>query len=215
MFGTRISLSIGLIGVAVSLVIGVSLGGLSGYFGGKIDTIIQRIIEFLRSVPTLPLWMGLSAALPKTWSVIQTYFAITIILSITGWTGVARVVRGKFLSLRNEEFVLASHGAGASGWWVISRHLVPSFLGYIIVTVTLAIPGMILGETALSFLGLGLRPPAISWGVLLRGAQNMSVIVSHPWLLLIAPFIIVTVLCFNFLGDALRDAADPYESRRI
>lgn len=213
--GTRISLSIGLIGVAVSLIIGVTVGGISGFFGGRIDTILQRVIEFFRSIPTLPLWMGLSAALPKSWSVVQTYLAITIILSITGWTNVARVVRGKFLSVRTEEFVLASKSSGAGSWWIIWRHLIPSFIGYIIVSATLAIPRMILGETALSFLGLGLRPPAISWGVLLRNAQQMSVVVDHTWLLIVAPFIIITVLSFNFLGDALRDAADPYESRRM
>ena len=213
-YGARVSLSIGLIGVILSLVVGVILGGISGYLGGATDTIIQRIIEFLRSIPTIPLWMGLSAAVPREWSVVQTYFAITLILSIIGWTGVARVVRGKFLALRNEEFVLASLSGGANGWWIITRHLVPAFLGYIIVEVTLAIPNMILAETALSFLGLGMKPPAISWGVLLRAAQQITVIVRHPWLLLVAPFIILTVLSFNFLGDAARDAADPYESRR-
>lgn len=214
-YGTRISLSVGLVGVAMSLVIGILLGGISGYFGGAVDTAIQRVIEFLRSIPTIPLWMGLSAAVPEDWSVVQTYFAITIILSIVGWTGLARVVRGKFLSLKNEEFVLASRSAGAGSWWIITRHLVPSFLGYIIVQVTLAVPGMILGETALSFLGLGLKPPAISWGVLLKSAQQISVVATYPWLLIVAPFIIVTVLSFNFLGDAIRDAADPYESRRL
>ena len=203
-----------MIGVILSLVVGVILGGISGYLGGATDTIIQRIIEFLRSIPTIPLWMGLSAAVPREWSVVQTYFAITLILSIIGWTGVARVVRGKFLALRNEEFVLASLSGGANGWWIITRHLVPAFLGYIIVEVTLAIPNMILAETALSFLGLGMKPPAISWGVLLRAAQQITVIVRHPWLLLVAPFIILTVLSFNFIGDAARDAADPYESRR-
>lgn len=213
-YGSRISLSIGLIGVAFSLIVGTLLGGVSGYLGGAADTIIQRVIELLRSIPTLPLWMGLSAALPRDWSIVRTYFAITIILSVIGWTGVARVIRGKFLSLRGEEFVLASKNAGAGSWWVITRHLVPSFQGYIIVRVSLAIPRMILGETALSFLGLGLRAPAISWGVLLKQAQQMSVVVSHPWLLLVAPFIIVTVLCFNFIGDALRDALDPYGSRK-
>ena len=213
-YGSRISLSIGLIGVAFSLIVGTILGGVSGYVGGATDTVIQRIIELLRSIPTLPLWMGLSAALPRDWPIVRTYFAITIILSIVGWTGVASVIRGKFLSLRNEEFVLASINAGAGNWWVITRHLVPSFQGYIIVRVSLAIPRMILGETALSFLGLGLRSPAISWGVLLKQAQQMSVVVSHPWLLLVALFIIVTVLCFNFVGDALRDALDPYGSRK-
>jgi peptide/nickel transport system permease protein len=215
MYGARVSLSIGLIGVAFSLILGVTLGGFSGYFGGTVDNLIQRFIEFLRSIPTLPLWMGLSAALPRDWTIMQRYFAITIILSIVGWTGVARIVRGRFLSLRTEEFVLASQNAGAGGWWIISRHLVPSFLGYIIVEVTLAIPAMILGETSLSFLGLGLRPPAISWGVLLTETKSLSVIVKTPWLLLVAPFIILTVLAFNFLGDALRDAADPYESRKM
>ena len=214
-YGTRISLSVGLVGVALSLAIGIILGGISGYFGGAVDTVIQRVIEFLRSIPTIPLWMGLSAAVPERWSVVQTYFAITIILSIVGWTGLARVVRGKFLSLKSEEFVLASRSAGASSWWIISRHMVPSFLGYIIVQVTLTVPGMILGETALSFLGLGLKPPAISWGVLLKSAQQISVVTTYPWLLIVAPFIVVTVLSFNFLGDAIRDAADPYESRRM
>ena len=213
-YGARVSLSIGLIGVILSLLLGVLLGGVSGYLGGATDTVIQRVIEFLRSIPTIPLWMGLSAAVPREWSVVQTYFAITLILSIIGWTGVARVVRGKFLALRNEEFVLASLSGGAGSWWIITRHLIPAFLGYIIVEVTLAIPNMILAETALSFLGLGMKPPAISWGVLLRAAQQITVIVRHPWLLLVAPFIILTVLSFNFIGDAARDAADPYESRR-
>ena len=209
-YGSRVSLSIGLIGVAFSLIIGTVLGGISGYIGGGVDTVIQRIIELLRSIPTLPLWMGLSAALPRDWSVIQTYLAITIILSIVGWTGVARVVRGKFLSLRKEEFVLASINAGASGWWVISRHLIPSFLSYLIVVVTLSIPGMILGETVLSFLGLGLQQPAISWGVLLREAQHIRVLANAPWILIPGIFIVVTILAFNFVGDGLRDAADPF-----
>jgi peptide/nickel transport system permease protein len=209
-YAARVSLTIGLVGVFLSLVIGISLGGISGFYGGAVDDIIQRLIEFLRSIPTIPLWMGLSAALPVDWPVMRTYFAITIILSIVGWTGVARVVRGKIISLREEDFVLASKIAGAKDGYIVRNHLVPSFLSYIIVSITLAIPNMILGETALSFLGLGLRPPAVSWGVLLQDAQNMRTVAVHPWLLLPALFVIITVLAFNFLGDGLRDAADPY-----
>ncbi len=206
----RASLTIGLVGVFLSLIIGVALGGISGYYGGVVDDLIQRLIEFLRSIPTIPLWLGLSAALPIDWPVMRVYFAITIILSIVGWTGVARVVRGKIISLRDEDFVMAARIAGAGDWQIVQRHLVPSFLSYIIVSVTLAIPGMILGETALSFLGLGLRPPAVSWGVLLQDAQNMRSVAVTPWLVLPAVFVIITVLAFNFLGDGLRDAADPY-----
>ena len=210
-YGARISLSIGLIGVALSTFIGILLGGISGFFVGTPDLIIQRMIEFIRSIPPIPLWMALSAALPPEWPIIRVYFAITIILSLIGWTGMARVVRGKFISLREEEFVLAAKNLGAGNLYIIFRHLVPTFLSYIIVQITIAIPGMIIGETALSFLGLGLRPPAVSWGVLLQQAQDVASIGMYPWILLPAPFVIITVLAFNFVGDGLRDAADPFE----
>ncbi|MCY4372982.1 MAG: ABC transporter permease [Spirochaetaceae bacterium] len=209
-YGARISLSIGLIGVALSLIMGLILGGISGYLGGVTDTIIQRAIELLRSFPSIPLWMALSAAVPAEWPPLQVYFAVTIILSVLGWTGLARVVRGKLLSLREEEFVTAAVVAGASEAAIIGRHLLPSFMSHIIVTITLSIPGMILAETALSFLGIGLRPPVTSWGVLLHEAQNINAVGLNPWLLIPAFFVIAAVLAFNFVGDGLRDAADPY-----
>ncbi len=207
---TRTSLFIGLAGVAISLFLGVLLGGISGMYGGWIDTVIQRIIEILRSIPTIPLWMGLAAALPATWSVLQVYLAITIIISLIGWTELARVVRGRFLSLREEDFVMAAELAGASQMRIIFRHMVPSFLSHIIAAISLALPAMIISETTLSFLGLGLRPPAISWGVLLQDAQNIQALAIAPWLLIAAIPVIVVILAFNFLGDGLRDAADPY-----
>jgi len=209
-YGARISLSIGLVGVFLSLVLGVVLGGISGYYGGIVDTIVQRVIEFIRSVPAIPLWMGLSAALPANWPVLRVYFAITVILSLIGWTSMARVVRGRFLALREEDFVLAARLVGASEMRIILRHMVPSFLSYIIASLTLAIPGMILAETSLSFLGLGLRAPAISWGVLLQEAQNLRSVALAPWVLLPGVAVVVSILAFNFLGDGLRDAADPY-----
>jgi len=210
-YASRISLSIGLVGVAISFILGCILGGISGYYGGRADMIIQRVIEFLISIPTIPLWMALSAALPASWSPIKIYFAITIILSIVGWCGLARVVRGKIISLREEDFSMAAKIAGATDSRIIIRHLLPSFLSYLVVHLTLAIPNMILGETSLSFLGLGLRPPVVSWGVLLKEAQNFRTVALHPWLLIPGLFVIVTVLAFNFLGDGLRDAADPYK----
>jgi peptide/nickel transport system permease protein len=210
LYGSRISTSVGLIGVLLSFVLGILIGGVSGYYGGAVDNIVQRVIELIMSIPTIPLWMALSAALPPHWEPLKIYFAITIILSLTGWTGLARVVRSKFLSLREEDFVVSARLAGASEIRIILRHMLPSFMSHIIASVTLAIPGMILGETALSFLGLGLRPPVISWGVLLQEAQNLSVIALYVWLLIPALYVILTVLCFNFLGDGLRDAADPY-----
>ena len=209
-YGARISLSIGLVGVALSLIIGLILGGISGYLGGVTDTIIQRVIELLRSFPSIPLWMALSAAVPAEWPPLQVYFAVTIILSVLGWTGLARVVRGKLLSLREEDFVTAAVVAGASEAAIIGRHLLPSFMSHIIVTITLSIPGMVLAETALSFLGIGLRPPVTSWGVLLHEAQNINAVGLNPWLLIPAFFVIAAVLAFNFVGDGLRDAADPY-----
>ncbi|MGI6208579.1 MAG: ABC transporter permease [Anaerolineae bacterium] len=208
--GGRISLSVGLLGIAISFVLGILLGGLSGYYGGVFDVTLQRVIEFMRSVPTLPLWMGLSAALPPTWTVVQTYFAIVVILSLLGWTGLARVVRSKFMSLREEDFVMAARLLGASEMRIVFRHMVPSFTSHLIASLSLSIPGMILGETSLSFIGLGLRPPAISWGVLLKEAQAIRVLNEAPWLLYPGIAVVVAVLAFNFLGDGLRDAADPY-----
>jgi peptide/nickel transport system permease protein len=209
-YGSRISLSIGLVGILLTLVIGAILGGISGYYGGMIDNVIQRVIEMLRSIPRLPLWMALSAALPPTLSPVRVYFGITVILSIIGWTGLARVVRGKILSLREEDFVMAARLAGAAEMRVIVRHLLPSFLSHIIVSVTMSIPGMILAETSLSFLGIGLRPPVTSWGVLLQSAQSVEALAHHPWFLAPVFFIIAAVLAFNFVGDGLRDAVDPY-----
>ena len=210
MYATQTSMTIGLVSVALSLVLGVVLGGVSGYFGGLTDTVIQRIIEILRSIPTIPLWMGLAAALPADWSVVQVYFAITIIISLIGWTELARVVRGRFLAMREEDFITAAELAGASRLRIIFRHMVPSFLSHIIAAVSLALPAMIISETTLSFLGLGLRPPAISWGVLLQDAQNLQALAVAPWLLVTAIPVIIVILAFNFLGDGLRDAADPY-----
>jgi len=207
---SRISLSIGLVGVAISFVLGSVLGGISGFYGGAIDMLIQRTIEFFICIPRIPLWMALAAAVPAEWPVIKVYFAITIILSLMGWPALARVVRGKLISLREEDFVTAAKVGGANDRWIITRHLLPSFTSYLIVNLTLAIPQMILGETALSFLGLGIQPPAVSWGALLKDAQQLSVIALYPWLLIPGIFVIVTVLVFNFLGDGLRDAADPY-----
>jgi peptide/nickel transport system permease protein len=210
MLATRTSLTVGLVGVALSLFLGVLLGGISGLYGGVVDTVIQRMIEILRSIPTIPLWMGLAAALPNTWSVTQVYIAITVIISLIGWTELARVVRGRFLALREEDFVTAAELAGASRLRIIFRHMVPSFLSHIIAAVSLALPAMIISETTLSFLGLGLRPPAISWGVLLQDAQNIQALGIAPWLLVVAVPVIIVILAFNFLGDGLRDAADPY-----
>ena len=209
-YGSRVSLSIGLVGVALSLILGVILGGISGYYGGIVDVIIQRAIEFLRSLPAIPLWLTLAAVLPPSWSPIRIYFGITVILSLIGWTGLARVVRGRFLSLREEDFILAARLANASRFRIILRHMVPSFTSHLIAHLTLAIPAMILSETALSFLGLGLQPPVVSWGVLLQGAQNLRSVALAPWLLLPGLFVVVVVLSFNFAGDGLRDAADPY-----
>lgn len=209
-YGTRTSMTIGLVSVALSLLLGVVLGGISGYLGGIVDTVIQRSIEILRSIPTIPLWMGLAAALPSDWSIIQVYFAITVIISLIGWTELARVVRGRFLSLRQEDFVMAAELLGCSKPRIIFRHMVPSFISHIIAATTLAIPAIIISETSLSFLGLGLRPPAISWGVLLQDAQNIQSLAISPWLLVPALPVIIAVLAFNFMGDGLRDAADPY-----
>jgi len=210
MVATRISMTIGLVGVTVSLFLGILLGGLSGLYGGVIDSAIQRLIEIVRSIPTIPLWMALAAAVPSDWPIERVYFFITLILGVIGWTTLARVVRGRFLSLRSEDFVTAAELSGASQLRIIFRHMVPSFLSHIIAATTLALPAMIIAETALSFLGLGLRAPAVSWGVLLKDAQNIQAVAISPWLLLPAIPVILAVLAFNFLGDGLRDAADPY-----
>ena len=210
MYGTQVSLSIGLVAVALSTVLGIVLGGISGYFGGLADMAIQRVIELLQSIPPIPIWLALTAALPRTWSVEQTYLAITVILALIGWTTLGREVRGRFLSLREEDFVVAAKLCGSSRMRIVFRHMLPSMSSHIIAAMTLAIPVMIINETFLSFLGLGMRPPAISWGVLLQEAQNLQSIALAPWLLLPGLAVIVTVLTLNILGDGLRDAADPY-----
>jgi peptide/nickel transport system permease protein len=209
-YGARVSLTIGLVSIAISFVLGITLGGLSGFYGGPLDNAIQRLIEFVRSVPEVPLVMGLAAALPADWPVIQLYFGITLVLSLIGWTGLARVVRGRFLSLREEDFVMAARLSGSSEKRIIFRHMVPSFASHIIASLTLAIPAIILAETGLSFIGLGLRAPAISWGVLLQEAQNVASVSLAPWVLIPGLAVVLTVLAFNFLGDGIRDAADPY-----
>lgn len=210
MAGGRISLSIGLVGIALSVSLGIVIGGVSGYYGGALDTVIQRCIEIIISIPRLPLWMGLSVALPPDWSVEKRYLGIVIILSLMAWPGLARSVRGKFMAVKEEDFVMAAHLDGAGPMRIILKYLLPSFLSHIIASVSLAIPAMILGETSLSFLGLGLQAPAISWGVLLKDTMSIRALAHAPWLLFPGLFIIFTVLSFNFVGDGLRDAADPY-----
>lgn len=209
-YGGRISLSVGLVGVFASLILGILIGGVSGYYGGFVDDVIQRGIEFIRSIPTIPLWMALSAAVPKEWPPLRVYFVIVVLLSLVGWTSLARVVRGRFLALREEDFVMAAKLCGANEFRVITRHMLPAFYSHIIASLTLSIPGMILSETSLSYLGLGLRPPAISWGVLLQESQNLRAVATAPWLLLPGLAVVLAVLAFNFVGDGLRDAADPY-----
>ena len=211
-YGTRISLTIGLIGIFISFVIGITLGGLAGYFGGIIDSLVQRLTEIIRSFPELPLWMALSAALPVTWSPIGIFFGITVILGLIDWTGLARSVRSKLLALREEDFTAAAVLLGARPKRVIGRHLLPNFMSHLVASATLSIPSMILGETALSFLGLGLRPPITSWGVLLAEAQNINAVSLYPWLMLPVVPVIISILAFNFMGDGLRDAADPYKA---
>jgi peptide/nickel transport system permease protein len=207
---TRTSLTIGVVGLVISFFLGLIIGGISGFFGGTIDDFIQRFIEFIRSIPTLPLWMALAAALPRDWSPERVYFTITILLGLLGWTHLARRVRGKLLSLREEDFVVAARLAGSSNARIIARHLLPSFLSYIIVDLSISFPYMILAETSLSFIGLGLRAPVISWGVLLQDAQNIQAIALYPWLFTPVAFVIISVMAFSFVGDGMRDAADPY-----
>lgn len=212
-YGSQISLSIGLVGVAISLLLGLLLGGISGYFGGTVDAVLQRVIELFMSIPTLPLWLGLAASVPPQWGPVPTYLMITVILSLLGWTSLARVIRGRLLQIRDEDYVLAATLDGVPTTRIIFRHMVPAFTSHIIATVSLAVPAMILSETALSFLGLGLRSPAVSWGVLLQDAQNVNVIATAPWLLLPGLAVVLAVVAFNFVGDGLRDSADPYGKR--
>ncbi len=211
LYGARISLTVGLIGITLSFILGIVIGGLAGYFGGWVDNLVQRVIEILRSLPELPLWMALSAALPARWSPILVYFGITLILALVDWPGLARAVRSKLLALREEDFATAATLMGAKPSRVIGRHLLPNFMSHLIASATLSIPTMILAETALSFLGLGLRPPITSWGVLLIEAQNIEAVTLFPWLMTPMVPVIIVVLAFNFLGDGLRDAADPYK----
>lgn len=211
--GARISLSIGLISICITMILGTVIGGISGYLGGRTDLLIQRFIEIITSFPSLPLWLAIGAIIPPSWSPLATYVMITVVLSLLQWTGMARVVRGKILSLREEDYALAARLLGASHSRILFRHLIPGFTSHLIVSVSLSIPVMILGETTLSFLGLGLRPPIVSWGVMLQDCLNLSVIADYPWLLMPVVLIVLTVLSYNFLGDGLRDAADPYASR--
>lgn len=212
-YGARISLFLGLFAIFITFVLGIIIGGVSGYVGGTVDMFIQRVIEILNCIPRLPLWIAMSAAVPPEWSALSVYFAITVLLSLLHWTGLARVVRGKILALREEDYTVAARLLGASHSRIIFRHLVPGFTSHIIVSITLSIPTMILGETALSFLGLGLRPPVVSWGVMLQDCMNMQTVAHYPWIMMPLIFLILLVLSFNFMGDGLRDAADPYSSR--
>lgn len=208
--GSQISLFIGFGGVVLTFALGISLGGLAGYLGGTTDEIIMRVVDFMVAIPKIPLWMGLAAAVPRTWPVIRTYFAITLILSVVGWGGLARAVRGKLLSLREEDYIMAAQVYNAPVARLISRYMIPNFMSYLLVNITLSIPSNILGETSLSFLGLGIQPPAVSWGTLLKDAQQLNVVASRPWQLIPGGFVVIAVLMFNFIGDGLRDAADPY-----
>jgi peptide/nickel transport system permease protein len=212
-YGTRVSMSIGLVGVFSTLLIGVVLGALSGYYGGWVDIVIQRVIEVISAMPTIPLWLGLAAAIPITWSPLKVYFIITLIVSLLAWTALAREVRGRFLALKTEDFVTAARLDGASQARVIFRHILPSLTSHVLAVTTLAIPTMIVAETSLSFLGIGLKPPVVSWGVLLQDAQDVRSVATAPWLLIWPSLaVVVSVLAFNFLGDGMRDAADPYEA---
>lgn len=209
--GSQVSLTVPFAGAIISFVLGIIIGGIAGYFGGAIDSVISRIIEVLSALPTIPLWMALSASIPPDIPVVRVYLYITIIVSFISWTGLARIVRGKFISMRKEDYIMAARIAGVSTWKIIIKHMVPGFMSYLIVSLTLGIPGMIIGETSMSFLGLGIRSPATSWGVLLQEAQEITSIAMHPWKLIPLFAVIITVLAFNFIGDGLRDAADPYK----
>ena len=210
LYGSRISMFIGFGGVILTFALGVTLGGVAGYLGGTVDEVIMRVVDFMVATPSIPLWMGLAAAIPRDWPVVRTYFAITIILSVLGWGGLARAVRGKLLSLREEDFIMAARVYGASPSRLIGRYMLPNFMSYLLVNITLAVPYTILGETSLSFLGLGIQPPAVSWGTLLKDAQQLTVVAQRPWQMIPGIFVVLTVLMFNFIGDGLRDAADPY-----
>jgi len=210
LYGSRISLFIGFGGVILTFLIGITLGGIAGYLGGIVDEVIMRVVDFMVSIPQIPLWMALAGAVPRDWPVIRTYFAITLILSVMGWGGLARTVRGKLLSLREEDFVMAAQVYGASPNRLIFKYLLPNFTSYLLVNITIAIPSMILGETSLSFLGLGIQPPAVSWGTLLEDAQQLTAVAQRPWQLIPGAFVVIAVLMFNFIGDGLRDAADPF-----
>jgi peptide/nickel transport system permease protein len=212
-YGSRISLSVGLIGICFTFALGITIGGISGYVSGRTDVVIQRLIEIVNSLPQLPLWLALGAVMPSDWPPLRVYFAITLVLSLLNWTGLARVVRGKILALREEDYAMAARLLGASHGRILFRHLLPGFTSHIIVALTLSVPGMILGETSLSFLGLGLRPPVVSWGVMLQDCMDVKAVRFYPWLMLPVLFIVLTVLCFNFFGDGMRDAADPYETK--
>jgi peptide/nickel transport system permease protein len=211
MIATEISVTVGLVGVFITFILGCLIGGASGYYGGAVDMVVQRFMEFVTCLPTIPMWMALGAAIPSSWSNLRVYFAITIILALRSWTGLSRQVRSKLLALREEDYVTAARVSGTSDWGIIFTHLLPGFASYLIVSLTLEIPRMILGETTLSFFGLGLRPPTVSWGVLLQDAQNLAAISIYPWLMFPAIMVVLFVLAFNFLGDGLRDAADPYK----
>ncbi len=211
LIATQISLTVGLVGVFITFVLGCLIGGASGYYGGVTDNLVQRFMEFVTCLPTVPMWMALGAAIPASWSNLKVYFTITVILALRSWTGLSRQVRSKLLEMREEDYIVAARVAGATDWGIILRHLLPGFASYLIVNLTVEIPRMILGETTLSFFGLGLRPPTVSWGVLLQDAQNLAAISSYPWLMFPALMVVVCVLAFNFLGDGLRDAADPYK----
>jgi len=210
-YGARVSLTIGILGVTMSFILGIVIGGIAGYRGGLFDMIVQRVTEVLQSIPSIPLWMALATIIPLTWSPLLVYVGITVILGLLDWTGLARAVRSKLLSLREEDYVVAAQLLGAGGSRVIRKHMVPGFMSHLIASATLTVPGMILGETALSFLGIGLRPPITSWGILLTEAQSINIIALYPWLLLPVLPVIIVILAFNFLGDGLRDAADPYK----
>ncbi len=212
MHGGRISMTVGLVGVFLTIFLGTVLGTISGYFGGIIDNIIQRLVELLLSFPPIPLWAALAAAVPPEWTSVQTFFMISIILSLRNWVGLGRQIRGKVMSYREEEYTLAAQSAGASGWWIVKKHMIPNAMSHVIVIATLSIPAMILAETALSFLGLGIQPPMVSWGTLLQTAQRVDVVLSHRWLMIPGLAVVIVVLAYNFMGDGIRDAADPFST---